>query len=244
MLRRSSSPEDKLIGKQLREKRLRRGMTLSDAAKKLGVSYQQVQKYEQASSKISASSLYKLSILYGVSIEKFFEGLVDFDRSSYLKFGYIPSGLKNRDINLLMVEDNPGDEAVIRRSLSDFKNLNILCVHDGFQALDVLRYKTLCADFPRPDLIFLDIYLPRRDGLSVLKEVKRDSDTQDIPVVIITNNISPELMQSAYRNGASGYICKSFDFLSFKDNIVSCVKYWTGAVVLPTMVPSRGNETA
>jgi CheY-like chemotaxis protein/DNA-binding XRE family transcriptional regulator len=239
MLRRSISPEDKFIGKQLREKRIRRGMTLTDAAKKLGVSYQQVQKYEQAISKVSASSLYKLSILYGVSIEKFFEGLVDFDKSSYPKFGYLSNELSSRDINLFIVEDNPGDEAVIRQTLNDFNNLNILCVHDGFQAMEVLRYKTLCADFPRPDLIFLDIYLPKRDGLSILKEIKRDNDMQDIPIIIITNNISPELMQTAYRNGASGYICKSFDFLSFKDNIVSCVKYWTKTVVLPTMVATK-----
>jgi CheY-like chemotaxis protein len=211
-------------------------MTLSDAAKKLGVSYQQVQKYEQAASKISASNLYKLSILYGVSIDKFFDGILDNDKSTYIKFGYLPGELKNRDINLLIIEDNPGDEAVIRKALSESKDLNILCVHDGFQAMDVLRYKTLCADFPRPDLVFLDIYLPKRDGISVLREIKRDTELQDIPVVIITNNISTELMQSAYRNGASGYICKSFDFTSFKDNIMSCVKYWTSAVILPTTV--------
>jgi CheY-like chemotaxis protein len=243
MLRRNFSPEDKFIGKQLREKRLRRGMTLLDAARKLGVSYQQVQKYEQASSKISASNLYKLSILYGVSIEKFFEGLVDHNRTAYLKFGYLPGELKNRDINLLIIEDNPGDEAVIRRTLCDLKNLNILCVHDGYQVMEVLRYKTLCTDFPKPDLIFLDIYLPKRDGLSVLKEIKRDNSLQDIPVIIITNNICPELMQSAYRSGASGYICKSFDFTSFKDNIVSCVKYWTSTVILPTMAQSRESGT-
>ncbi|MDR0942458.1 MAG: hypothetical protein LBM19_02495, partial [Holosporales bacterium] len=64
-----------------------------------------------------------------------------------------------------MIEDNPGDEAVARKALSGFKNLNILCVHDASQTMDVLRYKTLCGDFPKPDLIFLDIYLPKGDGL-------------------------------------------------------------------------------
>jgi CheY-like chemotaxis protein/DNA-binding CsgD family transcriptional regulator len=226
---------DKLIGKQLREKRLRRGMILSEVASKLGISYQQVQKYEQAISKISASNLYKLSTLYGVNIEKFFDGLTNFGDSSSNKMGIGGNNeQKDKIINLLMIEDNPGDEAVTRRALNEFKNLNILCVHDGFQTMEVLRYKTLCADFPRPDLIFLDIYMPKRDGVSVLKEIKRDKETQDIPIVVITNNISPELMQSAYRSGASGYICKSFDFASFKENIVDCVKYWTKAVVLPS----------
>jgi response regulator of citrate/malate metabolism len=100
--------------------------------------------------------------------------------------------------------------------------------------MDVLRYKTLCGDFPKPDLIFLDIYLPKGDGLSIMKEIKRDKEMQDIPIVVITNSVNSELMQSAYRSGASGYICKSFEFASFKENIIDCVKYWTRAVALPS----------
>jgi CheY-like chemotaxis protein len=138
-------------------------------------------------------------------------------------------------INLLLVEDNPGDETITRKALNSFGNLNILCVHDGDQILEVLRYKTLCPDFPRPDLIFLDIYIPRRDGITVLKEIKRDREIQDIPVIILTNNTRTDLMAEAYKSGAAGYICKSFDFTTFRDNLTDCIKYWSSAVVLPSV---------
>lgn len=223
---------EEYLGKQLREKRQKRGFTLSVVASQIGISYQQVQKYEQAQSKVSASILYKFAKLYGVSIDKFFEGLPVSSLPSQNKSN-IMSVAQREILNILMVEDNPGDEAIARRALSSFNNLNILCVHDGVQIMEVLRYKTLCADFPRPDLIFLDICIPRRDGLSVLKEIKRDGEIQDIPIVVLTNNVSSEIMTSAYKNGASGYICKSFDFATFKENMINCVKYWAKAVVLP-----------
>jgi CheY-like chemotaxis protein len=229
---------DKFIGKQIREKRRKRGMTLLEVADKLGLSYQQVQKYEQATTKVPVTTLYKLSVLYGVGISQFFDG-IDLLSSKYNEQGGGQDGGKDKAINVLMIEDNPGDEVITRRALNDFENLNILCVHDGVQILEVLRYKTLCTDFPRPDIIFLDIYIPKRDGISVLKEIKRDEEIQDIPVVVITNNISHDLMVRAYKNGASGYICKSFDFLHFKNSIVDCVKYWTEVVVLPSNTAAR-----
>ncbi|NCB91965.1 MAG: response regulator [Clostridia bacterium] len=224
---------DEYIGKQLREKRQKRGFTLATVAAQVGLSYQQVQKYEQAKSKVSAATLYKFAKLYGVSIDKFFDG-IPVSEFRFQGKDNIMQRIERKTLNILIVEDNPGDEAITRRALASFNNLNILCVHDGVQTMEVLRYKTLCSDFPRPDLIFLDIYVPRRDGLSILKELKRDNDIQDIPIVMLTNNVNSELMASAYKSGASGYICKSFDFLTFKENIIDCVRYWTRAVVLPS----------
>ena len=217
---------DQYIGRQLREIRKKRGMTLSEVSSKVGISYQQIQKYEQANTKVSASTLYKFAKLYAVDIEKFFEGIKEYNKNSV-------QDTKSLKINILIVEDNPGDEVIIRHTLTDFNNLNILCVHDGMQALDVLKYKTLCNDFPLANIIFLDIFIPKRDGLSILKEIKRDKEIQDIPVIILTNNISQELMNKAYKLGASGYICKSFDFEVFKESITDCIKYWTKTVNLP-----------
>ncbi|MDR1234452.1 MAG: response regulator [Holosporales bacterium] len=227
----NSNVIETVIGRQLREKRLKRGFTLAEVAMKIGLSYQQIQKYEQAISKISAGVLYRLSILYGVSVDKFFDGLSGGVLGSPVNIFDHPD---NKTINLLMVEDNPGDEEITRKALKAFDNLNILCVHDGRQTMEVLRYKTLCPEFPRPDLIFLDIYIPRRDGITILKEIKRDREIQDIPVVILTNNLSTDLMATAYKNGASGYICKSFDFLKFKEDLEDCIKYWSNAVILPS----------
>ena len=222
------SKTDEYIGHQLRIIRTKRHMTLLEVSLKIGISYQQIQKYEQAITKISASTLYKFAVLYEVNIEMFFEGLIKcIDSKDSIQ------NSNSSEINLLIVEDNPGDEAIIRRTLMGFDNLNILCVHDGMQALDVLKYKTLYYNFPPANMIFLDIFIPKRDGLSVLKEIKRDKEIQDIPVIILTNNINQDLMNKAYKLGASGYICKSFDFDVFKESITDCMRYWTKAVNLP-----------
>ncbi len=225
----SFSTIDRHIGHQLRKIRKKRGLTLLAVSSKVGISYQQIQKYELADTKISASTLYKLAKLYDVDIKSFFEGIKEYSKNS-------SQDIKPPKINLLIVEDNPGDEVIIRQTLAGFNNLNILCVHDGIQALNVLKYKTLCNDFPLADIIFLDIFIPKRDGLTILKEIKRDKELQDIPVIILTNNTSQELMNKAYKLGASGYICKSFDFEIFKESITDCIKYWTKTVILPKRV--------
>ncbi|MDR1488180.1 MAG: response regulator [Holosporales bacterium] len=224
------------IGKQLRAKRKKRGFTLAVIASKIGISHQQVQKYEQAQSRISAAMLYKFSSMYGVGIEKFFE---DLKVTENKKNGTASDTIdiihfNNEVINILIVEDNPADETIARKALEEFRNLNILCVHDGVQAMEVLRYKTLCPDFPKPDLVLMDIFLPKKDGLSVLRDIKRDRDLQCVPVIMLTNNTSRETMVNSYKSGASGYICKSFDYETFKDNLSDCIKYWSNAVVLPT----------
>jgi CheY-like chemotaxis protein len=225
---------DVFIGKRLRESRNRRGLTLIDVGDKLGVSYQQVQKYEQAASKISASMLHRVLSLYEVDIGSFFDDVIADGDGKFCSRSRWPCG-RDGFLNLLIVEDNPGDEAITRSALSEF-DLNILCVHDTTQMLQVLRYRTLCTDFPRPDLIFLDIYLPKCDGIRVMKDVKRDASICTIPIVVITSSTKEEHMKQAYCSGAAGYICKSPKFDLFKDNVASCIKYWAEAVVLPSRI--------
>ena len=208
---------DRYISKQLHEMRVKKRLTLACVAAHIGKSYQQVQKYERAQTKISASVLYELASFYEIRMDKFFSGIED-EKNAYLS---------NNILNILLVEDNPGDEAITRKALSSFKHANILCVHDGIQTLEFLRYKTLCNDFSKPNIIFLDWGLPKKDGLTVLKELKRDLETKDIPVIVVTNNfdINNEIKKSALKNGASGYIQKSFDFHAFKRDIEDCIKF-------------------
>ncbi len=227
-------PVDRFIGNQLRKQRQRRNMTLNDVSNIIGISYQQIQKYEQALSRVAASTLYRLTKLYEIDIGNFFEE-VGSEASLYRERQSKLAGAfrKESGLNILIVEANPEDELITRNALKDIANLNILCVHDGIQALNVLKYKTLCQEFPKPDLVFLDIYIPKRDGLSVLKELKREESTQDIPIVIITNSINPEMATKAYKFGAAGYVVKSTDTEAFKENILECIKYWTQTVVIP-----------
>lgn len=224
---------DEYIGRQLRAKRQKRGFTLSEVAAKIGLSYQQIQKYEQAQSKVSAAVLYKFSQLYSISIDSFFSSLPRDSSEKQTCQNILPIEKKSK-INILIIEDNPEDEAITRKALSTFNNMNILCVHDRIQAMEVLRYKTLYESFPRPDLIFLDIYIHKKDSLTILRDIKRDRTIQDIPVVMLTSKISSDLKDKAYQNGASGYICKSFDFNVFQENISDCMKYWTKTVILPS----------
>ncbi len=221
-MRTSDETLDAYIGKQIRDKRIKRQMTLLDVAEAIGVSYQQIQKYERGITKISASTLYKLSNLFDIKLELFFK-----------QFGNQSSTDNNSNINVLLVENNPSDEALARKALNEIDNIRILCVHNASQVFDFLKHKTLCQDFPRPHIIFLNIGIPGRDGISVLREIKLDHELQDIPVVILTNKVKSDLITKSYKYGASGYICKSFDFDIFRNNIIAAVNYWTSSVMLP-----------
>ena len=227
---------EEYVGRRLREKRQKLGMTLAYVAEKLSISHQQIQKYEQAQSRISAAILFQIGQVYGVPSHYFFEGY----RSDIEKKPEIPAPTdvityrEEKNLNILLVEDNPADELLTRRALEASKHkINVFCVHDGVQAIEFLRYKTLAADFPRPDVVLLDLNIPKRDGHTVLKEIKRDRDIQDIPVVILTNSISIQEMVSIYKNYASGYISKSFDYDVFEDSLIGFVNYWVSVVVLP-----------
>ena len=119
---------DNYIGKQLKDRRLRCNMTLMDVSKKTGISYQQVQKYESAGSKISAYILFKLATTYKCPIESFFKELTVYNTEVQVKNA--ANKYKNH-FNILIVEDNPGDEAITRKALQDIEFVNILCVHDN-----------------------------------------------------------------------------------------------------------------
>lgn len=220
---------DESIGKQLRVKRLKRGLTLAFVGAKLGVSHQQVQKYELAQTRISASMLRKFTDIYGVTMDQFFDEV----RKSLPDSSTSDLHGKNL-INILVVENNPDDEALTRNVLEQYRpKVNFLCVHDYQQAFGVLRYKTLYPDFPKPNLIILDVSLRKRSGLALLKNVKRDRELQDIPIVVMTNNVNEEVKRSAYKAGAVSYICKPFEQDSYRKNLTDCIDYWTGIVSLP-----------
>ena len=230
-----SNAVDIFIGKRLRDQRLKLNLTLTEVAEKVGLSHQQIQKYEQAKSRIPVATLYQLSQVFGVTSHYFFDGL-QLVGKDYLK-------LKDKDtisqarsstLNIFIVEDDPADELLTRRAFKDCKHkLNIFAVHDGSKALEFLRDKNAVLTFPRPDIILLDLNIPKRDGHSVLKEIKRDREIQDIPVIILTNSVSVQEMISVYKNHASGYICKSFDFDVFQQSMMGLINYWASVVVLP-----------
>ena len=231
---------DRYLGEKLKDCRRRQKLTLVDIAKLLGISFQQLQKYETALSRVPASLLYKLSVVYAVSLDALFNEYTK--RYSGCYPGFLLGSAKP-SANILVVEDNPDDEKITQRALEGIDDLNIMFVHDCSQAMRLMKHNSDFEEFKIPDLIFLDYYMPKRDGLSMLRELKADYRFLCVPIIMLTNNINAKAMTDAYRYGASGYICKSFDFSKFKKDIVNSVNYWIKTIVPPSRI-FEGNEEA
>ena len=139
-----------------------------------------------------------------------------------------------RPIEILMVEDNPGDVRLTREALKDAKVSNKLhVVEDGVAALDFLYRRAGFDVAPRPDLILLDLNLPRKNGREVLAEIKQDEHLKTIPVVILTTSQAEEDVVRAYSLHANCYIAKPVDFEQFNKIVRTIGDLWLSIVTLP-----------
>ncbi len=137
-------------------------------------------------------------------------------------------------VNILLVEDSPGDIALIQEALQDSKLVNKLyIVKDGLEALNFLRKKEKYEEVPRPDLILLDLNLPKMNGKDVLAEIKQDTELQRIPVVIMTSSKNEEDILRSYNLKANCYIVKPLDFNQFVNVVQSIEQFWFSIVCLP-----------
>jgi chemotaxis family two-component system response regulator Rcp1 len=139
-----------------------------------------------------------------------------------------------RPAEILLVEDNAGDIELTREGLASAKMSNNLhVVLDGFQALAFLRREGAYADAVRPDLILLDLNLPKKDGREVLAEIKQDDDLRIIPVVVLTTSKADEDIIKSYKQYANSYITKPVDFAGFTQIVQAIDNFWFSVVVLP-----------
>jgi CheY-like chemotaxis protein len=137
-------------------------------------------------------------------------------------------------IEVLLVEDNPGDVRLTREALRDGKVHNHLSVvPDGVEALAFLRRQGKYADAPRPDLILLDLNLPKKDGREVLQDIKADPALQRIPVVVLTSSEAERDIAQAYALHANCYITKPVDLDQFITVVRSIEDFWFTIVKLP-----------
>jgi CheY-like chemotaxis protein len=133
-----------------------------------------------------------------------------------------------------MVEDSPSDAQLTVEALHAAKIANRLShVEDGVEALRFLRREGPYADAPRPDLILLDLNLPRKDGREVLDELKQDSDLKVIPVVVLTTSRSEHDVLRSYQLHANCYITKPVDFTQFMEVVKAIEHFWLTVVTLP-----------
>jgi len=137
-------------------------------------------------------------------------------------------------IEILLVEDNPGDVDLAREALSDSKVSNELHVaFDGVDAMNFLRRLGKYKDVPRPDLILLDLNLPKKDGREVLSDIKSDPDLMRIPVVVLTTSREEEDVIRSYNLHANCFITKPIDFHQFIKVVKAIEEFWLTIVKLP-----------
>jgi CheY-like chemotaxis protein len=139
-----------------------------------------------------------------------------------------------RLIQILLVEDNPGDVLLAQEALKDAKVANELrVVDDGERAMRYLRREDPYTDSPRPDLVLLDLNLPRKDGREVLAEIKGDPALRTIPVVVLTTSASDRDVLHAYDHMVNAYIRKPVNLDCFVQVVGSIDQFWVGIVTLP-----------
>ena len=139
-----------------------------------------------------------------------------------------------RPVHILLVEDNAGDVRLTREALKEGKVANSLTVApDGVEALAILRREGRYKDEARPDLILLDLNLPRKDGRQVLAEIKEDPALRRIPVVVLTTSKAEEDILNTYDLHANCYISKPVDFEKFVTVIRTIDDFWLSVVRLP-----------
>lgn len=137
-------------------------------------------------------------------------------------------------IEILLIEDNPGD---VRLTIEALKEGKIFCdlvtAADGVEALAMLRHQGKYAGAKRPDLILLDLNLPKKDGIEILNEIKRDENLRSIPVVILTSSANEQDVLRAYEFRANCYVVKPMDSAQLVTVLRSIDEFWLTVVKLP-----------
>lgn len=152
---------------------------------------------------------------------------------------------KARTLEILLVEDNPGDIRLTQEALRLCALPHVLQVaRDGDQALAMLRHEGQYGTLPEPDLVLLDLNLPRKNGFQVLTEIKRDPRTIHIPVLILSTSAAEGDVAACYRAHANCYLQKPLNFNDFVALIREMHKFWLGRVVLPPRAGVNPKDSA
>ncbi|HAC14884.1 MAG TPA: response regulator [Bacteroidetes bacterium] len=142
--------------------------------------------------------------------------------------------MKANSIHILLVEDNEGDIVLITDAFEEAKIINnISVVRDGQQALDFLNKKGSYSDVKEPNLVILDVNLPKKNGHEVLKEIKSSKKLCHIPVIMLTTSSSPSDITTSYKNHVNCYITKPVDVDDFIKVVLSIESFWISIVQLP-----------
>ncbi|MFB6196061.1 MAG: response regulator [Haloplanus sp.] len=141
---------------------------------------------------------------------------------------------QGRPVEILLAEDNPGDVKLTEKAFEQ-RNLinNLHVVEDGIEAMKFLRQTGDYGEKPRPDLILLDLNMPRKDGREVLEDVKDDPELRRIPVIVLTSSEAEEDIVRSYDLQANAYLTKPVDFQGFMDIVERFEEFWLSVVKMP-----------
>lgn len=138
-------------------------------------------------------------------------------------------------IEILLVEDQPGDVRLTQEALRESRlGTRLHVAYDGEQALAMLRQQEPYHSLPCPDLILLDLNLPKRDGRQVLEEIKRDPQLKPIPLIVFTTSRAPDDVRRSYELNANCYVTKPGDFEQFMALVRSIEQFWLNVATLPS----------
>jgi chemotaxis family two-component system response regulator Rcp1 len=143
-------------------------------------------------------------------------------------------GLKTKPTEVLLVEDSPGDVRLTKEAFREAnESIRLHVASDGVEAMAFLRREGIHADAPRPDIILLDLNLPKMDGREVLAHIKEDCDLRTIPIVILTTSVAEEDIVKSYQLSANCYLSKPVQLGEFEDLVKSINNFWLTKVTLP-----------
>ena len=141
---------------------------------------------------------------------------------------------QTKPIEILLVEDNPADVRLIEETMKDFKSRNVIrLVKDGVEAMEYLKKQGSFADTERPDIIMLDLNLPKKNGFELLKEIKENSDLRSIPVVVLSTSDSQKDITRAYELQASCFVTKPVGLDDFIRTVKQIENFWMNLAKLP-----------
>jgi CheY-like chemotaxis protein len=151
------------------------------------------------------------------------------------RFNFVAaSNASAKPVELLLIEDNPGDVRLTREALKNSDiNVHLSIARDGVEAMDFLRRSGRFADAPKPDLVLLDLNLPRKNGREVLSEIKSHPELKRIPVLIMTTSRAEQDVNRAYLLNANCYITKPMDLDEFLRIVKAIEDFWLKTVTLP-----------
>lgn len=217
--------KDVYIATNIRCLRKKMRWSLESLAFSLGISIQQLQKYEMAVNKISASMLFELSQIFEMPMEKFFQHVE-------------PRTIDEHNVafKVMLVEDDVQNEIIIREAIEDFpEKTSLYSIQEGAKALNFLHKlkDSGCKACVMPDLILLELNLEKTNGLEILKDIKRDNKLEYIPVVALTDRENLNEITSSYSFQAGGLIVKSCSVDELKKQVQQTLIYWSQLVTLP-----------